>query len=63
MMDELVINTRDVADHLVNKLKNYKLSKVKGENVTELTKIVRALVKRLDNIKDPTLGTFYLPNR
>ena len=45
MMDELVINTRNVADHLVDKLKNYKLSKVKGKNVTELTKIVRALVK------------------
>ena len=61
MMDELVINTRDVADHLVNKLEGYDLSKVKGEDVTELTKIVRASVKRLDNMKDPTSGTSYLP--
>ena len=45
----------------MDKLKNYKLSKRKGKNVTELTKIVRALVKRLDNIKDPTSGTSYLP--
>ena len=61
IMDELVINTREVADHLVDKLKAYKLSKVKGEDVTAMTRIVRASVRRLKNMKDPVSGTSYLP--
>ena len=61
LMKEFVINTCEAATHLVQTLEKYSLANIKGENVTELTKIVRATVNRLKNMKDPDTNAFYLP--
>ena len=62
MMDQLLINTRDSADHLINKLKNFDLKNIQGEDVGKLTTMVRAVEKRLENMKDPTTKRPYLPD-
>ena len=61
MMDELLLNTREAANHLVNQLETTKLQNIQGEKVTDLTSIVQNTAKHLENMKDPTTNLPLLP--
>jgi len=59
IMDILLLNTQDAANHLIAK---YDLKKVREEDVTTVASTVGAVVKRLEQMKDPITHRPYLPD-
>ena len=62
MMSLLLIDTREAANNLIAQLENHKLSNVRGEDVLQLTTVVGATVKRLEQMKDPITDRPCLPD-